>query len=175
MVKTDALVILLLMGCTVLLQPVHPTYGQTKASTVGDGLRGLEARDELDESCATKIIQTVPLVSVSVSQLLLDDVTFHVEAGFFTISVPLHTAQGSMERVYIGARTLDGAATSMRFLQSGTLRAVKVEAYALAFHPDANKLPEEIQRACVHEQLKEFLEKCKNCRIRELVFRGKVK
>jgi hypothetical protein len=128
----------------------------------------------LDESCAAKITQTVPLVSVPVSQLLRDDMTLHVEAGFFTISVPLRTAQERMERVYIGVRTLDAAATSMRFLQSGKLRAVKVEPYALAFHPDASKLPEEIQRACVHEQLKEFLEKCKSCRIRELVFRGKV-
>ncbi|MDP3090566.1 MAG: hypothetical protein Q8N04_07815 [Nitrospira sp.] len=174
MIKTDALLILWLVGWMILLHPVHPAYGQTKASTVGDGLRGLEERDELDESCATKIIQAVPFVSVPVSQLSLDDVTLHVETGFFTLSVPLHTAQGSMERVYIGARTLDAAATYMRFLQGGTLRAVKVEPYALTFHPDASKLPEEVQRACVHEQLKEFLERCTHCRIRELVFRGKV-
>ena len=30
------------------------------------------------------------------------------------------------------------------------------------------------KRACLHEQLKEFLGECNHCSIRELAFRGKV-
>jgi hypothetical protein len=150
-------------------------------------LRGLEPdasfdrtfeRDEKEESarlCAEKTLKLLPLRSVPTSALALHDITVHVEAGYYTVLLPLLEPQGEIRLIYWGADTIEEVTTFIRLMQGRKIKALKVEGYSEELRRDtARPLSEEDLHVCSADTIKNFLQPCKDCVIVEWVFDGQI-
>lgn len=135
-------------------------------------------KDEKDESarlCAEKTVKFFPLQSVPTSALALHDITVHVEAGYYTVLLPLLEPQGDMRLLYWGADTIEEVTTFVRLMQGKKIKALKAEGYSEELRRDmARPLSEEELHICSAEMIKNFLQPCKDCVIVEWVFDGQI-
>jgi hypothetical protein len=136
---------------------------------------------QLDESlCALKVLPTLPLISIPVSSFALDQITLQQgpQHQIYTVTVPLKQVQDKIKTVVWHSKTLDDAVLFIQLLEDGRLKAVSVESRATAFHAKAEQLGDSLLESCRHLEgrtkelrlLVDMLERCNDCRIRELVF-----
>ena len=177
-----------LIAVALLSGLLFPEMAAAAPSTKGKPhLRGLEpdasfdrtfARDEQEESarlCAEKTLKFLPLRSVPTSALALHDITVHVEAGYYTVLLPLLEPQGDMRLLYWGADTIEEVTTFVRLMQEKKIKALKVEGYSEELRRDmARPLSEEELHVCSADTIKNFLQPCKECVIVEWVFDGQI-
>lgn len=134
-----------------------------------------EQEEEIGRLCALKTIRTLPLVSVQAAKLSVHRVTLHLESGYYTAQVPLLQAEDAMTALYWSARSLDEAMTFIRLLQGGTVKVLRVESHTPELRADAQPKPsDEDLRSCQTARIQNLLKKCTECRIKELVFDGRL-
>ncbi len=131
----------------------------------------MEGEEEVARLCAEKIISGLPLTAIPASDLLLDEIALHSEAGYYTVRVPLIRPKNHIERVRWDADTIEEVTTFIRLLQSGKIKIVKVKAFSGEFVPEAKqKGPAADLEACTGEGLKDLLAPCRDCEVIEWIF-----
>jgi len=175
-VRTAVLLGSLVLAGTVVAAPVtksKPNLRGTESDVPNQRTFEVEGKAELSRLCADKMRTQLPLSSVPTSNLALNDITVHVEAGYYTVVLPLLNPQGNMHLLYWGADTIEEVTTFIRLMQTKKIKALKAEAYSEELRRDiAKPLSEEELRVCSTDTITNFLQPCKQCIIVEWVFDG---
>ena len=102
-VRTAVLLGGLVLAGTVVAAPVtksKPNLRGTESDVSNERTFEVEGKAELSRLCADKMRTQLPLSSVPTSNLALNDITVHVEAGYYTVVLPLLNPQGNMHLLY---------------------------------------------------------------------------